>query len=142
MKKLTIAYALVSAALAACADQDLDKLVSGSLVSCDTEAAAVRAEAFADCRELVEIRAGAAAEVGAMAFRGCVNLRELYLPACTNVASGATLAGCLRLEAVELPLIALESAKAMGFPWQAPARAVVFVFLDGRYDRNGRKLQD
>ena len=140
MKRLMMAAAL--AAAGALADETADGLVSGAVTAYDAGPAVtvVRGSAFADCRALEVVRAASAGEVGQMAFRGCVALREVYLPACTNGLPASVFAGCPRLEVVELPLVTLAAAKASGLPWQTPARSVVFRLADGNYDRNGKKL--
>ncbi len=140
MKKLLVAATF--AAAGALADESVDGLVSGAITAYDAgpSVVAIRGSAFADCRLLETVRAPSAGEVGQMAFRGCMSLREVYLPACTNGLPAGVFAGCPRLEVVDLPLVTLAQARASGFPWQTPAKAVVFRFVDGEYDRNGKKL--
>lgn len=101
----------------------------------------IRNYAFAECRQITSIRADYAQTIGVAAFRGCVSLREVKLPLAVSITpTGAMFAGCISLENVYLDALDLAAAKAAGFPWQAPARAVVFHFKDGDYDKNGRKL--
>lgn len=140
MKKLVLAAAL--AAAGALADESVDGLVTGTIAAYDAGPSVfvIRGSAFADCRALEVVRAASAVEVGQMAFRGCVLLREVYLPAVTNGLPANAFAGCPRLEVVDLPLVTLDAARVSGFPWQTLSRAVVFRLADGSYDRNGKKL--
>ena len=123
---------------------DLDKLIAGtgpSYYEAGESVTNIRNYAFAECRQIEIVRADLAQTVGIAAFRGCVNLKEVNLPLVTTIAqSSAMFAGCISLVNVYLPQMDLTAAKAAGFPWQTPARAVVFHFKDGDYDKNGRKL--
>jgi len=123
---------------------DLDKLVAGigpKIYESGEIVTNVRNYAFAECRQIETIRAGYAQIVGIAAFRGCVKLTEVDLPLVTTIVQSSPIfAGCINLVNVYLPMINLQEAKAMGFPWQCPARAAVFHFKDGDYDKNGRKL--
>lgn len=123
---------------------DLDKLVAG-IGPVEYEAgnivSNIRNYAFAECRLIESVRADEARSVGIAAFRGCVNLKEVNLPLVTTIApSSAMFAGCIGLVNVYLPSLDFNAAKAVGFPWQAPAKAVVFHLKDGQYDKNGKHL--
>ena len=138
------AAAAAVSTLFAYADQqsDADAIASGdvSYYEAGPSVTNVRAYAFAECRRLETFRADFAVAIGRNALMGCVNLKDVSLPAVTNLAYATTFNGCIRLENVNLPLIGIEAAKAGGFPWQTVSKKVVFHLADGDYDRAGRKI--
>ena len=141
MKKLLIAAAALATATAL-ADNAADAIATGEVRNYEAGLSVtnIRAYAFAECRGLETFRADFTTTLGRNALIGCTNLREIHLPSVTNVAYATMFSGCVRLENVYLPLIGIEAAKASGFPWQTPAKAVVFHLADGDFDRNGRKV--
>ena len=101
----------------------------------------IRSYAFAECRQLMTFRAENAVKIGKGVFLGCINLKSVEFPSLTEVVnSGNIFTGCIKLESVRLPLMTIEQAKACGFPWQVPAKAVVFYLKDGTFDKNGKPL--
>ena len=141
MKKMLMVIKILAAA-AAFADAEADSVAAGevSYFEAGQSVTNIRAYAFAECRKLETFRADFALSLGRNALMGCTTLREVSLPAVTNVVYATMFSGCVRLENVHLPQIGIEEAKASGFPWSTPARNVVFHFADGDYDRTGRKI--
>lgn len=83
-------------------------------------------------------------EVEVHAFRGCLNLEELYLPRLESVKNlSGTFAFCNRLRLVDLSSITFnEEIKAgSGFPWGAPNPEIRFVFKNGTFNRLGKRIE-
>lgn len=82
-------------------------------------------------------------EVEVHAFRGCLNLEELYLPKIESTKNLAgTFAFCNRLRLVDLSFIEFteEIKSGSGFPWGAPNPEIKFVFKNGVFDRIGNNV--
>lgn len=146
MKTLAVVVSVLALSVAF-ADEPEDMMVSGSGPAeyvAPLVVTNVRNYAFCDNRGILKIMVENAVDVGTCAFRGCVSLRELRLPALASLSKFAGMfAGCVNLRNVYLDSYVFDKATAIraGFPWQIPNNGVIFHFANGDFDRNGNQLQ-
>ena len=123
-----------------------DQIVMGSgpdTYEASPEVVCLKYNAFSHNHGIRVARFTNVTDVEVHAFRGCLNLEELYLPKLESVKNLAgTFAFCNRLSLVDLSSIEFtEDIKTRsGFPWGAPNLEIKFVFKNGIFDRLGNRV--